>query len=138
MTPSPDGRTLYIVDSVRGAIAEMNTRTLKIVSTSHVDLGSGAGATTSAVTSSDGATRVGSSSADPEALYAIDTETLAVTARWSVAGPVSDVGLSNDGARLYAALGDHIALLDPATGSELRSLPVPGVASILDVETPGP
>jgi hypothetical protein len=48
------------------------------------------------------------------------------------------VGLSSDGARLYAALGDHIAVLDPATGSELRSLPVAGVASILDVETPGP
>ena len=138
MTPSPDGRTLYIVDSVRGVIAEMNTRTLKIVGTSHVDLGSGAGATTSAVTSSDGATLFVSSSADPEALYAIDAETLAVTARWSVAGPVSDVGLSSDGARLYAALRDHIAVLDPATGSELGSLPVPGVASILDVETPGP
>ena len=138
MTPSPDGRTLYIVDSVRGVIAEMNTRTLKIVGTSHVDLGSGAGATTSAVTSSDGATLFVSSSADPEALYAIDAETLAVTARWSVTGPVSDVGLSNDGARLYAALGDHIAVLDPATGSELGSLPVAGVASILDVETPGP
>jgi hypothetical protein len=138
MTPSPDGRTLYIVDSVRGVIAEMNTRTLKIVGTSHVDLGSGSGATTSAVTSSDGATLFVSSSADPEALYAIDAETLAVTARWSVAGPVSDVGLSSDGARLYAALTDHIALLDPATGSELGSLPVPGVASILDVETPGP
>jgi hypothetical protein len=138
MTPSPDGRTLYIVDSVRGVIAEMNTRTLKIVGTSHVDLGSGAGATTSAVTSSDGATLFVSSSADPEALYAIDAETLAVTARWSVAGLVSDVGLSSDGARLYAALRDHIAVLDPATGSELGSLPVPGVASILDVETPGP
>jgi DNA-binding beta-propeller fold protein YncE len=138
MTPSPDGRTLYIVDSVRGVIAEMNTRTLKIVGTSHVDLGSGAGATTSAVTSSDGATLFVSSSADPEGLYAIDAETLAVTARWSVTGPVSDVGLSSDGARLYAALGDHIAVLDPATGSELGSLPVAGVASILDVETPGP
>jgi hypothetical protein len=138
MTPSPDGRTLYIVDSVRGVIAEMNTRTLKIVGTSHVDLGSGAGATTSAVTSSDGATLFVSSSADPEALYAIDAETFAVTDRWSVAGPVSDVGLSSDGARLYAALGDHIAVLDPATGSELGSLLVPGVASILDVETPGP
>jgi hypothetical protein len=138
MTPSPDGRTLYIVDSVRGVIAEMNTRTLKIVGTSHVDLGSGAGAVTSAVTSSDGSTLFVSSSADPEALYAIDAKTLAVTARWSIAGPVSDVGLSSDGARLYAALTDQIAVLDPVSGSNLGFLPVPGVSSILHVETPGP
>jgi hypothetical protein len=138
MTPSPDGRTLYIVDSVRGVIAEMNTRTLKVEGTSHVDLGSSVGATTSAVTSPDGATLFVSSSTDPGALYAIDAETLLVTARWSIAGPVSDVGLSIDGARLYAALRDHIAVLDPATGSELGSLPVSGVSSILDVETPGP
>jgi DNA-binding beta-propeller fold protein YncE len=138
MTPSPDGRTLYIVDSVRGVIAEMDTRTLKIVGTSHVDLGSGAGAVTSAVTSSDGATLFVSSSADPEALYAVDAETLAITARWPIGSPVSDVGLSIDGARLYAALTDHIVVLDPATGSELAFLPVPGVSSILNVETPGP
>jgi WD40 repeat protein len=138
MTPSPDGRTLYIVDSTRGVIAEMNTRTLTIVARSHIDLGSGHGTRTSAVMSPDGTTLFVSSAGDPDALYVVDVRTLAVTTRWTIAGPVSDVGLSRDGGRLYAALADRIAVLDPSTGSALGYLPVPGVSSILHVETPGP
>jgi WD40 repeat protein len=138
MSPSPDGRILYIVDSMRGLIAEMDTRSLEIVRTAKVELGSGEGARTSAVTSVDGSTLFVSSSTDPNAVYAIDTSSLDVSSRWTVPGTVSDVGLSSDGARLYAALTDHVAVLDPSSGSELGMLAVRGVAGILHVETPGP
>jgi hypothetical protein len=138
MTPSPDGRILYIVDSMRGIVAEMDTRSLEIVRTARVDLGSGDGARTSAVTSADGSTLFVSSSTDAPAVYAIDTDSLAVSARWTLPGTVSDVGLSGDGARLYAALNDHVAVVDPSTGSRLGMLAVRGVAGILNVETPSP
>jgi hypothetical protein len=138
MSPSPDGRILYIVDSMRGLVAEMDTRSLEVVRTAKVDLGSGNGARTSAVTSADGSTLFVSSSTDADAVYAIDTNSLSVSSRWTVPGTVSDVGLSGDGARLYAALTDHVAVLDPASGSQVGILSVRGVAGILNVETPGP
>jgi hypothetical protein len=138
MTPSPDGRILYVVDSTRGVIAEMDTRTLKIVARADVDLGSGSGNRTSIVASPDGATLFVSSAADPNALYVLDARKLDVTARWTLGGPVWDVGLSRDGSRLYAALTDRIAVLDPTTGSATSFVPISGVSSILHVASPGP
>jgi WD40 repeat protein len=138
MAPSPDGRILYIVDSIRGVIAEMDTRTLKILRSTHVDLGSDTGARTAAVTSADGRTLFVSSSTDPHALYAIETSDLTVAARWTVPAAVSDLGVSKDGGRLYAAMADRVAVLDAATGSQIGALSIDGVASIVRVETPAP
>lgn len=38
-------------------------------------------------------------------------------------GDLSALGLSADGLRIFVALGDHLAILDPTTGAELSALP---------------
>jgi hypothetical protein len=138
MAASPNGQTLYIVDSTRGIVAEMNTRSLEITRSTRVDLGSGVGSQTAAVTSADGTILFIASAVDGSAVYTIDTRTLEVTGRWPVQGQVVDLDLSNDGARLYAAVGDGLTVLDTATDSLLESLDVQGVESIVHVETPSP
>ena len=138
MATSPDGRLLYIVDSVQGRIVAMDTRSLEIVRSEAVDLGSLAGERTSAVTSADGTTLFVSSASDDEAVYAIDTDSFAVIDRWAMAGPVGDLGLSADGARLYAALTDSLSVLDPASGAGLGTLFVGGIDAIVHVETSAP
>jgi DNA-binding beta-propeller fold protein YncE len=137
MVPSPDGRILYIVDSMKGIVTEMNTRTLKIVRTERIDLGSGAGTQTAVVASPDGSTLYVASAADGSGVYTIDTKSLGVTGRWTMAGQVFDLRLSIDGARLYAAGEDQLSVLDASNGTLLNSVAARGVESILSVEASG-
>ena len=138
MASSPDGRLLYIVDSVKGLVAVLDTRSLEIIRTKSVELGSLGGVRTTAQMSADGDTLFIGSVADGSALYAIDTATLDVVHRWPMRGVVSGLGLSGDGLRLYVALDDRVAVLDPATGEELAAVPFFGVDSIVQVSTLAP
>lgn len=138
MAASPDGRILYIVDSMRGLVTEMNTRSLEIVRTRRVDLGDGSGRETAVVASPDGRTLFVASALDGSAVYTLDTDSLRVTGRWGLQGQVSDLRLSSDGSRLYAALGDRLGVIDAASGSTLASYAADGVESIVHVETPAP
>ena len=135
MAPSPDGRHLYIVDSTRGIVADMNTKTLKISSTAHLDLTGTGGDRTSAVTSLDGERLFIGSAMDGSAVYEVDTTTMRIVGRWTMPATVSGLALSGDGTRLYAALDDRVAILDATTGEELTTLGFGG-ASILHVSTP--
>jgi hypothetical protein len=135
MAPSPDGRSLFVVDSMRGLIAELDTETMEVVRTGRVDLGSLEDGRTSATMSADGKTLYVASARDGEAVYAIDAGTLEVRTRWTVAGDVRGLALSVDGARLYAALGDRVTILDSSSGAELAALPFLGVERILHVAT---
>jgi len=136
MIPSPDGRTLYIVDSMKGIVTEMNTHTLKIERTKRLDLGSSTGSRTAVVVSPDGSTLYVASARDGSAVYTVDTGSLRVTNRWETSDSVTDLRLSADGARLYAAGNDQLAVLDAGTGSLMSSVTANGVESILSVETP--
>lgn len=135
MAASPNGRLLYIVDSVKGLVAVMDTRSLEILRTEEVQLGSLGGVRTSARVSADGETLFVGSAADGSALYAIDTATLDVVHRWPMRGVVSGLGLSGDGLRLYVGLDDRVAVLDPATGEELAAVEFFGAESIVQVGT---
>jgi hypothetical protein len=135
MATSPDGRHLYIVDSTQGIVADMNTRTLRIRGTVHLDLTGSGGERTSAVTNMDGTRLFVGSAMDGAAVYEIETATMEVVDRWSMPSDVGGLALSGDGARLYAALDDRIAVLDATTGEELTTLGFGG-ASILQVSTP--
>lgn len=137
MVTSPDGRSLYVIDSMRGVISRMDTHTLKITDTEHVPLGPVAGTRTSASISADGAMLYVGSAGDG-AVYSLDTATLQVTARWPMSGAVTDLALSVDGARLYAALRDRVAVVDAGSGAELGTLPLQGVDAIVNVESPSP
>jgi hypothetical protein len=133
MAPSPDGRSLYIVDSMRGLIAEMNTRSLKITRSARIDMGVYEHGRTSAGMSADGNTLYVGVGA-PE-VSRIDVESMQLLGRWPLPGDVTGLALSEDGARLYAALGDGLAVLDTGTG-DAATLSFGGIESILHVATP--
>jgi hypothetical protein len=135
MATSPDGTLLYIVDSMRGVVAAMNTRTLGIERTGRVDLSALGGVRTSAQVSADGRTLFVGSLGDGAAVYAIDTSSMQIVHRWPMSGDVSGLGLSVDGLRLYVALPDGVTALDSSTGAELTDVPFRGIESILHVET---
>jgi hypothetical protein len=134
MAPSPDGRVLYIVDSMRGRIAVMNSKTLEITRAERIDLGPLEGGRTSARMSADGRTLfVGDGGSS---LARIDTGTLQMTGRWPLLDDVSGLALSEDGARLYAALGGRVTVVDTDTGDATTTLAFGGIESILHVTTP--
>jgi sugar lactone lactonase YvrE len=134
MAPSPDGRSLYIVDTMGGRIAEMNTRSLKITRSQQVDLGPLGEGRTSARISADGRTLfVGDGGSS---LVRIDVRTLEVIGRWQLPGAVTGLAMSEDGARLYAALGGPVAVVDTGTGDASATLPFGHVESVLHVATP--
>jgi hypothetical protein len=133
MAPSPDGRFLYIVDSMRGLIAEMDTRSLEIKRSARIDMGHFERGRTSAGMSADGHTLyVGVGGSE---VSRIDVESLQLLGRWPLPGDVTGLALSEDGARLYAALGDGLAVLDTGTG-HAATLSFGGIESILHVATP--
>ena len=135
MATSPTGRELYIVDSTRGVVVEMNTNTLRIRRTAHLDLSGAGGQRTSAVTSSDGERLFIGSAMDGSAIYEVNVDSMEIERRWTMPAAVGGLALSGDGARLYAALSDRVAILDSKTGAELTTLSFGG-ASILHVATP--
>jgi hypothetical protein len=136
LAAAPDGRSLYIVDPMRSLIVEMNTRTLKVVRRATVDLGWLGDGTVSAQIGGDGRTLFVGTDRRGAPIVAIDLASLRVAARWTMPSGVAGFGISEDGARLYAALADQVRVVDPASGKELAELMVPGVDSILHVATP--
>jgi hypothetical protein len=136
LATSPDGRSLYVVDPMRSLIVEMNTRTLKVARRATVDLGSLGDGTVSAQIGAHGRTLFVGTDRRGAPIVAIDLDRLAVVARWTVPSGVAGFGISEDGARLYAALADQVRVVDPGSGKELAELRVPGVDSILHVATP--
>ncbi|MCD6022356.1 MAG: hypothetical protein K0R20_2066 [Actinomycetia bacterium] len=134
LAPSPDGRVLYIVDSMRGRIAVMDTESLEITRSERIDLGPLEGGRTSARVSADGSTLfVGDGG---PSLARIDTGTLEMTGRWTLPDDVSGLGLSEDGARLYAALGGRVTVVDTHNGAATTTLAFGGIESIVHVTTP--
>jgi hypothetical protein len=137
MTASSDGTRLYIVDSVHGMVVVMDTETLEILRTEELDLRATAVNETSAKLSADGGTLYVGTGGSDSVLYAIDTTTLQVAHRWPLSGDLSGLGLSLDGMRLYAALGDHLTVLDPATGLELGAVSFTSPGPIVQVSALG-
>ncbi|HEX7247262.1 MAG TPA: hypothetical protein VF351_04080, partial [Actinomycetota bacterium] len=141
LAPSPDGRWLYIVDAREGTIAVMNTRTLEVERTAHVDLtatsdGGGGASTvrTSVAVSRDGATLFVASGTSPGTVTAIDVAGLTVADRWASPLPVSGLGLALDGSGLYVAGDGRIALFDLGTGEASVTVPTPVVDPIIGVD----
>lgn len=137
MAASSDGTRLYIVDSVRGLVSVMDTETLEILRTEEIDLRATAVTDTSAKLSADDGTLFVGTGGSDSVLYAIDTTTLQVAHLWPLSGDLSGLGLSLDGVRLYVALGDHLAVLDPVTGEELGAVSFTGPGPIVKVNALG-
>jgi DNA-binding beta-propeller fold protein YncE len=133
LATSADGRSLYIVDSARGLVTVMDTKSLEISGTHQIDLHRTGTPHTSAVLSSDGRTLFIGAGGTISTLVAIDTTTFEVTDRWTAAGDASGIGLSDDGLRLYVALEDRVEVFDPTTGGELGAVPLVSPGPVLEV-----
>jgi DNA-binding beta-propeller fold protein YncE len=134
---SSDGTRLYIVDSVRGLVSVMDTKTQVILRLETIDFAHSTVAETSAQLSADGATLFVGVGGDGSDLYAIDTTTFDVRHRWPVSGDLSGLGLSADGLRVYLALGDHLSVVDPTTGANLLAVPFTSPVPIAQVSALG-
>ena len=132
LVPSPDGRSLYIVDAGEGMVAVMDTRSLEIVRSGHVELGGEASdLRTSLAVSTDGATLFVAAGATPGTVSAIATADLTMVETWPSPLPVSGLGLSLDGSGLYVAGGGRIALLDLGTGESHTTVTTPVLEPIV-------
>jgi DNA-binding beta-propeller fold protein YncE len=112
----------------------MNTRTLQITRSERIDLGPLEGGRTSARISADGSTLfVGDGG---PSLARVDAATLRMIGRWPLPDDVRGLALSEDGARLYAALGSQVTVVDTDTGDAITTLAFGRIESILHVTTP--
>jgi hypothetical protein len=122
---SPDGSRLYAIDTDQGLIAAIDTQRLKVVGVKHVALGLGDRGQTMASVSADGGTLFvgrGPSVVD------LRLEDMKAMDRWSLGGATTGLATSSD--RLYAATPDGVRILNPSTGTQIRSVPVSGVTGI--------
>jgi hypothetical protein len=127
MAVSPDARHLYVVDTRRGIVAVMDTQDLSARLGPKVDFSSlGAGQARARI-SPDGSSLF---VARGSGIVTLDVATLRLTQAWSLRSPVSGLGFSADGRRLYLAMPDGIELVDPSNGHAIREIPGRGPASI--------
>jgi hypothetical protein len=120
MASSSDGERLYVVDAGRGTIAMMDTFSLETTEYD-VDLDAPAAIErTTASMSTDGQTLfVAAAGRSTSIVSAIDLYSFEVASAWRLDGSVSGLGLSADGARLYAAVGGGLSVLDARTGESI-------------------
>lgn len=124
LAASPDGAYLFVIDAGLGLVAAMHTESLQVRTTS-IELGvDGAIDRTVAQMSSDGETLFVATAGDRSIVTALDASTFRIVDRWELDDPVSSIGLSSDGSRLYAALGGRVAVLDPDSGVQVGAVPL--------------
>ena len=58
---------------------------------------------------------------------------LATAARWTVPAPISGLGVSLDGARLWVGQPERAVALDARFGHPVAAVPVAGLTAIADV-----
>jgi hypothetical protein len=133
MAVSPDASRLFVVDTMRDTVAVMDTESLEVVQEAAVPLSSAGRAPASAIVSQDGLRLFVGGAGDGRVIVVLDGGTLEVADRWRMPGRVSGFGLSPDGTRLYVALGDRVAMLDPRTGERVADVPFGGAESVYHV-----
>ncbi len=136
MAPSADGRRLYLVDTTTSDIAVVDLAALEVTrygTVLHVPPGSPQGRPSALVSSNGRTLFVGG--INGRGLVAIDTSTLRLTGRLITDDAVWGLGSSVDGERLYAALLDRVAVLNPTTGAQVGIVPFSGADSIVGVLT---
>jgi hypothetical protein len=136
MAVSPDASRLYVVDTMRATVAVMDTTSLEIVQEAAApSLVSAGRASASALMSVDGRRLFVGGAGDGREVVVLDAADLGVDDRWRMPDQVSGFGLSPDGRRLYVALGDRVAMLDPETGDQLGDVAFDGAESVFHVAT---
>jgi DNA-binding beta-propeller fold protein YncE len=137
MAVSPDGSTLYVVDAVEGVVAAMDAATLETRVVDDLQFGMDAGVTASAQVSSDGRALFVTASGSSTTLFALDAATFEIAGRWALEDPVTGLGLSSDGDRLYAASSQGLVIVDPLSGVRLADVPVPIASPVVRISSLG-
>jgi hypothetical protein len=134
MATTPDGSYLFVIDAGREIVAAMHTETLE-VRTARIGLPvAGAIDRTTAQIAPDGRTLyVAVAGEGGSTVSAVDAATFEVLATWDLDGSISGLGVSSDGAHLYAALDGRVAMLDTVTGGEVGAVPLPTDAPVVRV-----
>ncbi|MGH2751429.1 MAG: YncE family protein [Actinomycetota bacterium] len=129
MALSPDGERLFVADPSSGGLAVIAPLETKVLRSVTLDLEALTRGRASAAVGGDGTLYLAGGSE----VLVIDGQTLAIVERWKTRQPVSGVGVSSDGRRLYAALPGKLAVLDASTGARTGSLRVPGIEGFVEV-----
>jgi DNA-binding beta-propeller fold protein YncE len=124
---SPAGGPLYVTDWSNGAVAKVRPERLRVGRPTRLDLGAPDDQTFAQVAFLNERLYI----AGNEDIVVLDAGSLRVLDRWEMGSEVTGLLLTDDEERLFAGLGDRVVRLDAATGSEMSSLPLPGVEAIL-------
>jgi hypothetical protein len=119
---SPSGTHLYVTAPAAGALAELDTGTLKVTRTATGPTGpTGSIGTTARAGASASTLYV----AVDNQISALALDDLALADSWTAPNPVIGLKLSTDGNVLYVSLADRVLALDPRTMTTRRELDVP-------------
>jgi DNA-binding beta-propeller fold protein YncE len=122
---TPDGAALFLIDG--GRVVVVDTRHFRTSRAAPIRLAPASSLSAAADGSRDGALFIGAGTQ----VVVLDQATLRVTKRYSAGGDVTGLALSADERSLYVALDDKVVVIDAATGTEIRTLGVPGLTGIL-------
>jgi DNA-binding beta-propeller fold protein YncE len=122
---SPDGTHVYAVDRAQHQLVEVDTNTLMITRTVDVALAQ-AGEPTSMVVTDDGHLYL----SDGPSILVINTDTLAVAARWTTPGPVTGLVAARNGQSLVASSPQQVATFAPS-GNRQATTAVPSDATAI-------
>ena len=125
LTVSPDGSRLYVANHAEAAVAQIDTSKLEIVRTQSINFGLGGGR---AYAAHDSTSRLYLASGRRVAL--VDTTTLTEERSWLMKDKIRGLQVAGDGARLYVAFRDRVAILRAATGAGIETIDPPGVRRI--------
>jgi hypothetical protein len=134
ITVSPTDTRVFVVDTSRGVVAVMRSDALRVVQRATVDFGLPAvGAQTRATVSPDGSRLYVSTGTS---VVVLDSYSLVPLAKWNVPQPVSGLGLSPDGRRLFLSLPGAVQVTNPVSGRPMWTIAVGGVDGIQTVLAP--
>jgi hypothetical protein len=121
---SPDGRTLYVGNAPTGTVARIDTEKLAVTETNDVHFGLGGPA--KAAHGPDSTVYFGSG----RRVTAIETAGLTERRTWEFANQVKGVQVALESRMLYVGLKNRVAVLDPSSGTRVRSFDPPGIGTI--------
>lgn len=124
---TPDSRRLHVLDSAAGALAEVDTQSLEILSTEATELASEYAPV--AAHDGDHTLYVGQG----PFLSALDTRDMKVRDSWILEAKVKGLQISADGSKVYAAVSGEVITIDVSTGAETVMAKPPGVGRVKDV-----
>ncbi len=129
MATDPEGSRLFVVDPLRDTVAEIDTDKARVLRTVTVDFGAvdASAAAAAAAVSPDGEVLYVGTGAG---IVALDVGSLTVQHRWATDEAPTALASSADGSGLYALFDDHLAVIDPATGSVRSTLAFEGGLAI--------